>query len=89
MITFIPEKISNACGKKDAWEKIIARFQDEGMTGAMEELNDSNIEECRNMTYTWIKMRAEKWNEEMELRCQCFMRHLTIEKNSGLSVESS
>ena len=44
----------------------IARFQDED-DWCYEELNDSNIEECRNMTYTWIKMRAEKWNEEMEL----------------------
>ena len=24
-----------------------------------------NIEECRTMTYTWIHMREEKWNEEM------------------------
>lgn len=24
-----------------------------------------NVEECRTMTYTWIHMREEKWNEEM------------------------
>ena len=70
------EKLATLAGKKMHGKRNhIARFQDED-DWCYEELNDSNIEECRNM---------KRWN----LRCQCFMRHLTIEKNSGLSVESS
>ena len=61
------EKLATLAGKKMHGKRNhIARFQDED-DWCYEELNDSNIEECRNMTYTWIKMRAEKWNEEMEL----------------------
>lgn len=61
----------------------IARFQDED-DWCYEELNDSNIEECRNMTYTWIKMRAEKWNEEMELEMSVLHEAFDYRKELGL-----
>ena len=61
----------------------IARFQDED-DWCYEELNDSNIEECRNMTYTWIKMRAEKWNEEMELEMSVLHEAFDHRKELGL-----
>lgn len=66
----------------------IARFQDED-DWCYEELNDSNIEECRNMTYTWIKMRAEKWNEEMELEMSVLHEAFDYRKELGLVGESS
>lgn len=42
----------------------IARFKDSG-DWSYEPMTAENIEECRTMTYTWIHMREEKWNEEM------------------------
>ena len=46
------EKLATLAGKKMHGKRNhIARFQDED-DWCYEELNDSNIEECRNMTYT-------------------------------------
>ena len=42
----------------------IARFKDSG-DWSYEPMTAENVEECRTMTYTWIHMREEKWNEEM------------------------
>ena len=48
------EKLATLAGKKMHGKRNhIARFQDED-DWCYEELNDSNIEECRNMTYTSV-----------------------------------
>ena len=78
------EKLATLAGKKMHGKRNhIARFQDED-DWCYEELNDSNIEECRNMTYTWIKMRAEKWNEEMELEMSVLHEAFDHRKELGL-----
>lgn len=78
------EKLATLAGKKMHGKRNhIARFQDED-DWCYEELNDSNIEECRNMTYTWIKMRAEKWNEEMELEMSVLHEAFDYRKKLGL-----
>ena len=78
------EKLATLAGKKMHGKRNhIARFQDED-DWCYEELNDSNIEECRNMTYTWIKMRAEKWNEEMELEMSVLHEAFDYRKELGL-----
>ena len=78
------EKLATLAGKKMHGKRNhIARFQDED-DWCYEELNDSNIEECRNMTYTWIKMRAAKWNEEMELEMSVLHEAFDHRKELGL-----
>ena len=78
------EKLATLAGKKMHGKRNhIARFQDED-DWCYEELNDSNIEERRNMTYTWIKMRAEKWNEEMELEMSVLHEAFDHRKELGL-----
>lgn len=78
------EKLATLAGKKMHGKRNhIARFQDED-DWCYEELNDSNIEECRNMTYTWIKMRAGKWNEEMELEMSVLHEAFDYRKELGL-----
>ena len=78
------EKLATLAGKKMHGKRNhIARFQDED-DWCYEELNDSNIEECRNMTYTWIRMRAEKWNEEMELEMSVLHEAFDYRKELGL-----
>lgn len=60
------EKLSTLAGKKlHGKRNHIARFKDDG-DWCYEPMTADNLEECRTMTYTWIKMRSGKWNEEME-----------------------
>ncbi|MFR4352718.1 MAG: GNAT family N-acetyltransferase [Roseburia sp.] len=60
------EKLSTLAGKKlHGKRNHIARFKD-GDDWSYEPMTGENLEECRKMTYTWIKMRSEKWNAEME-----------------------
>lgn len=60
------EKLSTLAGKKlHGKRNHIARFKD-GDDWSYEPMDEKNIEECRNMTYTWVGMRSEKWNPEME-----------------------
>lgn len=60
------EKLRTLPGKKlHGKRNHIARFKDEG-DWRYAPITAENAEECRQMTYTWIKMRAEKWNEKME-----------------------
>lgn len=60
------EKLSTLAGKKlHGKRNHIARFRD-GDDWSYEPMTAENLEECRTMTYTWIRMRSEKWNEEME-----------------------
>lgn len=60
------EKLATLAGKKMHGKRNhIARFKDGG-DWSYEPMTDANLEECRTMTYSWMKMRAEKWNEEME-----------------------
>ena len=60
------EKLTSLAGKKlHGKRNHIARFKDGG-DWSYEPMTDENLEECRTMTYSWIKMRSDKWNEEME-----------------------
>lgn len=60
------EKLTTLAGKKlHGKRNHIARFKD-GDDWSYEPMTADNMEECRTMTYTWIRMRSEKWNEEME-----------------------
>lgn len=60
------EKLASLAGKKlHGKRNHIARFKDGG-AWSYEPMTQENVEECRKMTYSWIEMRAEKWNEEME-----------------------
>lgn len=60
------EKLATLAGKKlHGKRNHIARFKD-GDDWSYEPMTADNLEECRTMTYSWIKMRSEKWNEEME-----------------------
>lgn len=60
------EKLTTLAGKKMHGKRNhIARFKDGG-DWSYEPMTAENLEECRAMTYTWIRMRSEKWNEEME-----------------------
>lgn len=60
------EKLESLAGKKlHGKRNHIARFKDGG-DWLYEPMTEENMEECRTMTYTWIKMRSEKWNDEME-----------------------
>lgn len=59
------EKLRTLSGKKlHGKRNHIARFKEEA-DWRYEPITSENAEECRQMTYAWIKMRAEKWNEEM------------------------
>ena len=59
------EKLATLAGKKlHGKRNHIARFKDSG-DWSYEPMTAENVEECRTMTYTWIHMREEKWNEEM------------------------
>ena len=59
------EKLATLAGKKlHGKRNHIARFKDLG-DWSYEPMTAENVEECRTMTYTWIHMREEKWNEEM------------------------
>lgn len=60
------EKLATLAGKKlHGKRNHIARFKD-GDDWSYEPMTAENLEECRTMTYTWIKMRSEKWSEDME-----------------------
>lgn len=60
------EKLASLAGKKlHGKRNHIARFKDGG-EWSYEPMTEENMEECRTMTYSWIKMRSEKWSEEME-----------------------
>ena len=60
------EKLATLAGKKlHGKRNHIARFKD-GDDWSYEPMTAENVEECRKMTYTWIGMRSEKWNKEME-----------------------
>lgn len=60
------EKLAQLPGKKlHGKRNHIARFKDEG-DWSYEPLTEENLEDCRTMTYRWMRMRSEKWNEEME-----------------------
>ena len=60
------EKLVTLAGKKlHGKRNHIARFKDDN-DWSYEPMTADNLEECRTMTYSWMRMRAEKWNEEME-----------------------
>lgn len=60
------EKLASLAGKKlHGKRNHIARFKDGGVW-SYEPMTEENTDECRAMTYSWIKMRSEKWSEEME-----------------------
>lgn len=60
------EKLATLSGKKlHGKRNHIARFMDDE-DWSYEEMTAENLEECREMTYSWMRMREEKWNEEME-----------------------
>lgn len=60
------EKLATLAGKKlHGKRNHIARFKD-GDDWNYEPMGEDNLEACRSMTYTWMRMRSEKWNEEME-----------------------
>ncbi len=60
------EKLSTLRGKKlHGKRNHIARFMDDG-DWKYEAMTEKNIDECRKMAKKWIKMRSEKWNEQME-----------------------
>lgn len=59
-------KLATLAGKKlHGKRNHIARFKDGG-DWSYEPLTEENLEDCRTMTYQWMRMRSEKWNEEME-----------------------
>ena len=60
------EKLATLSGKKlHGKRNHIARFMDDD-DWSYEPMTMENLEACRTMTYTWMRMRAEKWNREME-----------------------
>ena len=60
------EKLVTLAGKKlHGKRNHIARFKDDD-DWSYEPMTAENLEECRTMTYSWMRMRSEKWNEEME-----------------------
>lgn len=64
------EKLATLAGKKlHGKRNHIARFKDAD-DWSYETMTEANLEECRRMTYSWMRMRAEKWNEEMEEEVQ-------------------
>lgn len=63
---YLREKLATLSGKKlHGKRNHIARFKD-GDDWSYEEVTPENLEECRSMTYRWMRMRTEKWSEEME-----------------------
>ena len=78
------EKLATLPGKKlHGKRNHIARFKDDD-NWCYEELTDENIDECRDMTYSWIKLRAEKWNDEMELEMSVLHEAFDHKKELGL-----
>ena len=78
------EKLASLSGKKlHGKRNHIARFKDGGDWN-YEPLSDDNLEECRTMTYTWMKMRSEKWNEEMEKEVSVLHEAFDNRKELGL-----
>lgn len=64
------EKLSKLSGKKlHGKRNHIARFKD-GEDWSYEPMTAENLEECRTMTYTWMRMRSDKWNDEMEMEVE-------------------
>lgn len=60
------EKLATLSGKKlHGKRNHIARFKD-GDDWLYEEMNADNMEECRTMTYQWMRMRSDTWSDEME-----------------------
>lgn len=78
------EKLSTLAGKKlHGKRNHIARFKD-GEDWSYEPMNEENLEECRQMTYSWIRMRAEKWNGEMEEEVMVLHEGFDHRKELGL-----
>lgn len=78
------EKLASLAGKKlHGKRNHIARFKD-GDDWSYEPMTEENLEECRRMTYTWIKMRSEKWNEEMEAEIMVLHEAFDHRKELGL-----
>ena len=79
------EKLADLKGKKlHGKRNHIARFKDGG-AWSYEPVTDDNLEECRaTMTYNWMKMRSEKWNEEMEKEVSVLHEAFDNRKELGL-----
>lgn len=78
------EKLATLAGKKlHGKRNHIARFKDGG-DWSYEPMTDENLEECRTMTYSWMKMRSEKWNEEMEEEVMVLHEAFDHRKELGL-----
>lgn len=78
------EKLATLAGKKlHGKRNHIARFKD-GDDWSYEPMTSENVEECRRMTYTWVKMRSEKWNEEMEQEIAVLHEAFDHRKELGL-----
>ncbi|MGN0142774.1 MAG: GNAT family N-acetyltransferase [Roseburia sp.] len=70
------EKLATLAGKKlHGKRNHIARFREEG-DWSYEPMTPDNLEACRSMTDTWMRMRKEKWNADMEeevlVLCEAF-----------------
>ena len=79
------EKLADLKGKKlHGKRNHIARFKDGG-AWSYEPVTDDNLEECRAMTYNWIKMRSDKWNEEMEQEVSVLHEAFDHRKELGLT----
>lgn len=79
------EKLETLPGKKlHGKRNHIARFKDEG-DWRYAPITAENAEECRQMTYTWIKMRSEKWNGEMEREIEVLHEAFDYREELGLS----
>ncbi len=78
------EKLATLAGKKlHGKRNHIARFKD-GDDWSYEPMTDENLEECRTMTYSWMKMRSDKWNEEMEEEVMVLHEAFDHRKELGL-----
>lgn len=78
------EKLATLSGKKlHGKRNHIARFKDGG-AWTYEPMTDENLEECRAMTYAWMKMRSDKWNDEMEEEIAVLHEAFDHKKELGL-----
>lgn len=78
------EKLTTLAGKKlHGKRNHIARFKDD-CDWSYEPMTDGNLEECRAMTYSWIRMRSDKWNEEMEEEIMVLHEAFDHRKELGL-----
>lgn len=78
------EKLATLAGKKlHGKRNHIARFMDAD-DWEYEPMTEENLEECRTMTYTWMRMRSEKWNEEMEEEIMVLHEAFDHRKELGL-----